>query len=156
MTFKEIVELLATDGGPIIITVMIAMTFVQISPIKINPWDALFGWLGGLLNKQVIEKIDVVEKRLDKHIQDSEEQELRQRRTTILDFSSSVIRGVNHHREKFDFMISECDSYEKYCKDNNIKNGVAEASIAEIRRIYQEHLRNGDFLTESIKEGDHQ
>ena len=46
-------------------------------------------------------------------------------------------------------MINECDQYEKYIDENKIKNGVAEASIAEIRRIYQEHLRNHDFLVES-------
>lgn len=148
MTLKEILETLLADRGPIMLGLVIALSCVQISPLKLNPWDAIFGWIGRLINKEVISKIDTVEKRLDKHVLDSERNDLKVRRTTILDFSSSVIRGVNYHKEKFDFMITECDSYEEYCRDNKIKNGVAEASIAEIRRIYQDHLRKDDFLVE--------
>lgn len=151
MTIKELFEMLMEDRGPIILIVLAAMTLVQVTPIKLNPWSALFKWFGKQINKEVIEKIDTIEKRLDKHIKDSEDSELNTRRTEILDFSSSVIRGVNYHKEKFDFMIKECDSYEKYCSDNKVVNGVAAASIAEIRRIYQEHLRNDDFLHEKAK-----
>ena len=150
MTLKEILETLVQDRGPIVLCIVIAMTLVQISPLKLDPWDQIFSWIGRHLNKEVLEKISVLEDRLDKHISESQEIELKNRRTNILDFSSSVIRGVNYHKEKFDFMIAECDNYEKYCKDNEIQNGVAEASIAEIRRIYTEHLRNNDFLSEKI------
>lgn len=146
MKLSDIVNLIIADRGPIVLALALILTVIEITPLKLNPWGALFNWVGRQLNREVLEKIDRVETRLDTHIRESEKAELRIRRTTILDFSSSVIRGVNYHKEKFDFMIAECDSYEAYCKDNNIKNGVAEASIAEIRRIYQEHLRNGDFL----------
>lgn len=148
MTVKEIAEEILRDSGPISLVILAMLTFIQITPIKLNPWSALFRWLGRQMNGEVIQKIDKVEERLDKHIADSDESDLKARRASILDFSSSVIRGVNYHKEKFDFMIQECDSYEKYCHENNIINGVATASIAEIRRIYQEHLRNDDFLVE--------
>ena len=152
MTMQQLMEMIVADRGPIVLVIVAVMTLLQVTPIKINPWSAIFKWLGKQLNTDVINKIDNVEKRLDKHIQESEESDLKARRVSILDFSSSIIRGVNYHREKFDFMINECDSYEKYCKENDIKNGVAEASIAEIRRIYQEHLRNADFLIEQSQQ----
>ena len=148
MSLQSILEMIIEDREPICLIVLIAMTLVQVAPIKINPWGSVFGWLGKQLNKDVIDKIEKVETRLDDHIKESASSELRTRRASILDFSSSVIRGVNYHKEKFDFMMAECDSYEQFCQENHIKNGVAEASIAEIRRIYQEHLKNGDFLTE--------
>jgi len=151
MTVQEILEMVVEDRGPIFLVFVILMTVIEITPIKINPWTALFGWLGKQINKGVINKIDDLEKRLDEHIKNSSEMELKARRVAILDFGSSIIRGTNYHKEKFDFMINECDSYEKYCKDNQITNGVAQASIEEIRRIYQEHLRNADFLTEKVK-----
>lgn len=149
MTIKDIAEMLMQDKGPILLTIMIMLTLVELVPIKLNPWSAIFNWFGKKLNKEVIEKIDVIEERLDEHIKDSEETDLKARRTAILDFGSNVIRGVNYHKEKFDFMIGECDDYEDYCKKHDIKNGVAEASIAEIRRIYQERLRNNNFLVEN-------
>lgn len=149
MTIQEIAESIVADRGPIILVIMLVMTFVEITPVKLNPWSAIFNWFGKRLNKELITKMDKIELSLEAHIKDSMENELKERRMSILDFSSSVIRGVNYHREKFDFMIRECDQYEEYCKKNDIKNGVAEASIAEIRRIYGEHLRNNDFLLES-------
>lgn len=149
MTIQEIAESVVADRGPIILVVMLMMTFVEITPIKLSPWTAIFNWFGKRLNKDVTDKIDKIGEKLEHHIKESEEIELKTRRMSILDFSSSIIRGVNYHKEKFDFMINECDQYEKYCKDNDIKNGVAEASIAEIRRIYGEHLRNNNFLVES-------
>lgn len=148
MSLQSILETIVENRGSIFLIIIIAMTVIQIAPIKINPWGALFGWLGKQLNKDVLAKIQVVETRLDTHIKESENSELKTRRATLLDFGSSVIRGVNYHKEKFDFMMAECDSYEKYCQENKIKNGVAEASIAEIRRIYKERLQANDFLTE--------
>lgn len=148
MTIQQLMEMVVADRGPIVLVIVAVMTLLQITPVKINPWSAILKWLGKQLNSEVINKVDNLEKRLDAHIEETQENELQARRSSILDFSSSVIRGVNYHREKFDFMIKECDRYEKYCKDNDIKNGVAEASIAEIRRIYREHLRNADFLIE--------
>lgn len=154
MTIKDLMEMVIEDRGPILLVFVIATTLIQVAPININPWSAIFKWLGGQLNTEVIDKVDKIEVRLDEHIKDSMENELKARRTSILDFSSSVIRGVNYHKEKFDFMINECDSYVKYCKENEIINGVADASIAEIRRIYQEHLRNDDFLVEKASSTD--
>jgi len=158
MTIQQLMENIVADRGPILLVFFLVMTLIQVTPIKINPWSAIFKWLGKQLNTDVLVKMDELDKRIDavekgqeEHIKESKEDELKARRMSILDFSSSILRGVNYHREKFDFMIKECDSYEAYCKKNEIKNGVAEASIAEIRRIYQEHLRNNDFLIDQKK-----
>lgn len=160
MTIQQLMENIVADRGPILLVFFIVMTLIQVTPIKINPWSAIFKWLGKQLNTDVLVKMDALEKRIDavekgqeEHIKESKEDELKARRMSILDFSSSILRGVNYHREKFEFMITECDSYEAYCKENKIKNGVAEASIAEIRRIYQEHLRSNDFLVEQTSKG---
>lgn len=160
MTIQQLAENIVADRGPILLVFFVVMTLIQITPIKINPWSAIFKWLGKQLNTDVLVKmtalekrIESVEKRQEDHVKESEKDELKARRMTILDFSSSILRGVNYHREKFNFMINECDSYEQYCKENDVKNGVAQASIAEIRRIYQEHLRNNDFLDEKSHTG---
>ncbi len=161
MSFTEIFEMLANEEGFWIGLGIFILSIIEVTPIKINPWSALFGWIGKKANKEVIDRldktdkridgvdgrIDGLDKRLDEHIVNSLETELKQRRMAILDFSSSLIRGMNYHKEKYDFMIAECDSYEKYCNENDIVNGVATASIAEIRRIYGERLRTGSFLT---------
>ena len=142
MTIQQLAENIVADRGPILLVFFAVMTLIQITPIKINPWSAIFKWLGKQLNTDVLVKMNALEKRIESvekrqedHVKESEKDELKARRMTILDFSSSILRGVNYHREKFNFMINECDTYEQYCKDNEVKNGVAQASIAEIRRI---------------------
>lgn len=153
MTLKDIFEALFKDRGPIIALFIVATTIIQIAPLEVNPWSAIFRWIGSKLNagvldkiSQVEEKVDKIEGRLDKHIEDSNTAELRARRQAILDFASSLIRGDNYNREKFEFMINECDKYQTYCKENDILNGVADISIKEIRRVHQERYRTNSFL----------
>lgn len=156
MTLKQIFEELFADRGPLIAFFLVATTVVQVAPIKLNPWSGIVRWIGDKLNSGVIKKIgevenkvDNIDARLNNHIKDSDEKDIRDRRQAILDFASSIIRGENYNREKFQFMITECDSYQKYCKDNDVINGVADASIREIRRVYDERLRNNSFLSDS-------
>lgn len=162
MTIKEIIEEIFADRGPLIALFIVATAIIQISPIKINPWSAMIKWIGKHLNTDVASKVDGVEakvdgldtriadieERLNNHIADSEAADIRERRQAILDFASSLMRNTNYNREKFEFMMNECDSYQEYCRDNNIINGVADTSIGEIRRIYNERYRNNDFLIE--------
>lgn len=155
MTIKEILEMLFEDRGPIIMLFLIATTLVEIAPIKLNPWKKLLKWFGSLFNSDVMMKLtDVdhkvgdIETRLNDHIKASDEMDLKARRSAILDFASNLMRGQNYHKEKFEFMIRECDSYEKYCRDNGVINGVADASITEIRRIHAEKLRTNGFLSD--------
>ena len=155
MTIKQIIELISKDGSSWIILIIILASLIQISPIKINPWTSFANWLGKALNKPVIaevakvnKKVEEVEKKLDNHITESENQALQSTRSEILSFGSSIISGKNYNKEKFDFMISKCDKYEKYCRENNVANGVADATIREIRRIYAFRLADGSFLKE--------
>lgn len=161
MTIKQIIDLISADGPHWIILFIIVASIIQISPIKINPWTALVNWLGRSLNKQVIDKveavnkkIDDVDKKLDDHIVESKNQELQSTRSEILSFGSSIISGRNYNKEKFDFMISKCDKYEKYCRENNVANGVADATIKEIRRVYSLRLGEGSFLKEGNAHGE--
>lgn len=155
MTIKQIIDLISADGSKWLLILFVVASIVQISPIKLNPWTALVNWLGKALNKPVIEKvehvdkkIDEVDKKLNTHIAESENQILQTTRSEILSFGSSIISGKNYNKEKFDFMISKCDMYEKYCRENNVANGVADATIREIRRIYGLRLSDGSFLKE--------
>lgn len=169
MSFKQIIEEIFTDRGPIIVVFIIMMSCIQVSPLKINPWSALVRWAGKHLNKGVVEKIDEVEgkvgevntkidsvndkvvaleNQLNEHIEIADNKEIRRQRKSILDFASNLMRGLNYSQEHFEFIIAECDSYKQYCKDHDILNGVADISIAEIKRIYNDHYRSNTFLKE--------
>jgi len=157
MSLKDIITLatvkdtLSTGG---IIFVIIA-SLLQISKININPWDKILGWLGERINTKVNERLnDMVAKvtaitvKLDEHIAESEFKEIQDTRRDILDFANACMNGRKHTKEQFDFVIKECDDYERYIERNDIRNGVVSSAIKEIRRLYEKCLQENSFLKE--------
>lgn len=135
-----------TFGGGFLV---VLFTVLQIVPIKLNPWDAILGWLGDRFNSNLLKRIKSVEKKLDQHIEESKKKELADTRLDILNFANECMRGVKHTREQFDFVITQCDEYELYIEKNNIRNGVIASAIKEIRRIYDHCIQQNDFLKEN-------
>lgn len=129
----------------IITIVIIFTTLIQISPLKLNPWDFCLGWIGDRLNSHIIKKVDALDTKLTEHIVESRDSSVKQKRERILNFVEEGMSGRRYTKETFEFMIRECDDYETYIKKNDIKNGVIEASITEIRRRYLDHVHNADF-----------
>lgn len=132
-------------------------TFVQISPIKINPWDTLLGWIGERFNSSMNKRIDLLDARINKmeeqlneHVADSKIEEVRKQREYLIDFVNEGINGKRHTKESFENAIRACDDYEHYVKVNNIENGVINSTIHAIRTKYEEHLVKADFPDQTI------
>ena len=143
---------------------------IEIIPkIKWNPWSTLFKWIGSRFNKQIDTKLETVRgeiKALDKkvdslqlevgkvqgdltdHIKESEIKSLQDIRRDILNFANSCMTGRKHTMEQFDFVIKQCDEYEAYIQKTDTKNGVIEAAIKEIRRLYEKCRHENSFLKE--------
>ena len=137
------------DGVTIgVFVLLVFLTCVQISPIKINPWDKIFSWIGKKLNKDISDKVDSIEKKLDDHIKEDEAAKLDSTRRYILSYANSCMNGKKHTREEFEFVIAKCDYYETYVESNFIKNGVAVSAINEIRNIYAKCIHENSFLKE--------
>lgn len=146
MTLQKAIDILADNWGSYVTVFVLISSVIEIVPIKINPISWIMGWLGRHLNKDVNDRLDELEKKLDAHIEESNEKDIRDRRTYILDFANSCMNDRKHTQEEFEYVIRECDKYEKYCKDNDILNGVAEDAIKEIHRIYTKCRQENSFL----------
>lgn len=150
---------------------------IEIIPsIKWNPWSSLIKWIGDNFNNKIQMKIDKkvdtlseeltkkdnglalkideinlkvdgLNTALQQHISESEVKNLQDTRRDILDFCNACMNGRKHTKEQFDFVIAECDSYERYVEENEIKNGVIAAAIKEIRRLYDKCIQEHSFLT---------
>lgn len=129
------------------ITIVFAgSVFIQIIPIKINPWDKLLKWAGDRINYNVNQKIDTLEKKLDDHIATDTARRVDDIRNTILVFANECSRGIVHSKEQFRFIVSKCDAYEQYVEDNHLKNGVITEATRLIKDTYQSRLKHDDFL----------
>ena len=129
----------------VFIIIILLMTIIQVTPIKINPWDFVLGWIGDRMNSHIIKKVDTLDQKLTGHIQESREGSIKRKRLRILAFVDDGINGKRYTKEAYENMIRECDDYEKFIKETGLPNGVIEASIDVIRTRYRQHLNDGDF-----------
>lgn len=146
----SIQDILTSSGGALVIL----MTLVQVSPIKINPWSAIGRMVGKVVNKDVIEKLEKMGEfqkdtraQLDEHIRLDDERNADLHRVYILRFNREILReNIPHTREDFVEVLSEIDFYERYCKEHpEYENNRAVLAIQNIKRTYSEKLENHDF-----------
>jgi len=158
MTVAKLVEMI--EGKSDVLTfwgviILILSVCIEFTPIKLNPWSAILGWIGSKLNARMNAKLNEIDghvkqlrQDLDKHITDSNIKELRDTRRDILEFCSSCMNGRRHTKEQFEFVIKQCDDYEEYIRTNKIRNGVVDAAIAEIRRLNMKCIQENSYLRE--------
>lgn len=140
MTLKE----LLTGGGA---TLLILATLIQIAPIKINPWSWLAKNIGKALNGEVVEKVDSLERNVEKLRSECEERAATNCRTRILHFGDEILHNVKHSKEHFDQILLDITYYEQYCNNHpHFKNNVAVATIKRITEVYEDCVENNEFL----------
>ena len=132
-------EILAGGGGVLVV----AMTLVQIAPVKVNPWSWLAAAIGRAINAEVIKK-------LDNHITMDDRRTADGPRARILHFNNELLRDINHTKEEFTEVLAEIDAYELYCREHpEYPNNRAILAIKNIQEVYMERLKRHDFLQES-------
>lgn len=149
MTLQAVWDILVGAKDKIgigILIIVVLMSFVEVSKIKINPWSWLLGIIGKKLNKEVFDKVDEIDKKLEAHIAADEKEKLETMRRDILEFANSCMTGKRHTQEQFTFVIKKCDEYEKYIEDNHIKNGEISSAIEEIRRLNTKCRQKNSYL----------
>ena len=152
MTKEEIIAWCVALGVP---------TLIQLSPLKINPWDTLckflkFLWRGFCrsLNAEVLDKLAEVESaqketkaKLEAHIRLDDEREADKVRTSILHFNNELLRDIPHTKEEFVEILSKIDWYNDYCKTHEeYRNCRAVHAISNIERVYDDRMKKHDFL----------
>lgn len=120
-------------------TIVGAITFVQITPIKINPWS----WIGKQIRKVLVGDIEKTIKDIQKEFAD---EKINNKRWQVLNFANSCRQGRLHTKEEWEHCLEELKWYESYCVQHSIPNGVMEESAKYLRTRYHDHLHNNDFL----------
>lgn len=112
---------------------------IDLTPgIKVQPVRWLIKQLGNLMNHDMKEQLDQLQKDFIEHKVDSW-------RTEILSFQSSCINHERHTKEEFDHVIDTLAKYDKYIKDHKLTNGQVDVAHEYIVDIYKECMRTNDF-----------
>ena len=121
--------------GWLLTALILLFSLIQISPVKLNPWDNIFGWVGSKLNG----KTEAQLKELHKQVRDIW---ISNHRQSILTFARECREEIRHDSEEWAHILSLADEYEVYCRKNTVSNGVVKADTEYIRGLYQELSRD--------------
>ncbi len=143
MTLNDIAIIVRDNGGIVAIGLVIIMSLVEIAPIKINPWS----WLGNMLNKGVISKMEKIEKDVAEVKKEVAESSAVTSRYRILRFDDEILHNIRHTKEHFDQILLDIDVYERFCDDHpDFKNNLAVMAIKHIKSIYEKCSKENSFL----------
>ena len=134
--FLEYIKDFVTNPSVIIVG---AITLIEVTPIKLNPWKKIFTWIRDLFMGEVISQLMELKR-------DFEETKAQDKRWHILNFARSCRQGEKHTKEEWNHAISELKEYETYTTEKQIVNGVIEENAKYLRQLYQERLKKNDFL----------
>lgn len=128
------------------ITILGAITLIQITPIKINPWTAVCKFIKKLLIGDIETKLDGISDKVNTLEKRVKEERALQARTQILRFADELYNGDHHSKEYFDDVLDNIDMYEKYCKANpDFKNNKTVMSAGLIKDTYNKLFEQHKF-----------
>ena len=136
MTLNEIFMKMTTGemAGWAVTGLVLLLSLVQVSPLKLNPWDSILGWLGKKLN-------GAAEKRLEELQKQVRDMWINTHRQSILTFARECRGDIPHDAEEWNHILSIADEYEVFCKKNTVSNGVVKADTEYVRGLYQQLSR---------------
>lgn len=151
-------EILFSSSG----VLLLLLTLVEITPLKINPWSTLAKHLGKAFNHAVIERLDKVEAqlkstedKLDGHIDKDAKDKAEEARAAVLRFNNELLRNIPHTREEYFDVLHNIDTYETFCDAHeHYENNRACFAIENIKNNYAARLKKHDFLEEQSAGGE--
>lgn len=133
---------------------VVITTLVQKLSDKYKPWTWLAEQFGKAANKEMVDKIDTLSKKvesLEEHDKEQNKQLNEERakaaRRRILRCADEIRSKVKHSKEYFDDILADISFYKNYCKENpKFENEKAVMAIELIEETYKKCCRENDFL----------
>ena len=99
-------QILNWIGQHIVHIILVLSVFIQIAPVKINPWTSLIKWIGRVLTYNINEKLIKMETNLNILSSSVDENQKDRIRWEVLDFSNSCKQGRRHSKDQFQHIIT--------------------------------------------------
>lgn len=136
-------DMFSIGGG----LVFVVLCFVQISPIRLNPWSVIAKAIGNAINADMRDELSSIQEKLDSHLDEYERVNANVSRIRILRFGNELLRSIPHTKEEFTEVMRDIDAYERYCFDHpEYPNNQAVLTIENIKQNYKTRLEKHDFL----------
>ncbi len=121
-------------AGWAVVLLILLLSLIQVSPLKINPWDRILGWIGKKLNGET-------EKNLQKLGTQVQDMWISNHRQCILTFARECRAGIDHSSDEWTNVLNTAEEYEQYVEKNHVTNGIITQDTVYLRNLYQELSR---------------
>ena len=122
------------NPGYVTVGIVILLSLIEISPLKLNPWDRLLRWIGSKLNSSTEKRLATVETQL-------RSMWINDHRHCILTFAREARSGIEHSSDEWTNVLNIAEEYERYINTSGATNGIITQDTAYIRNLYQELSR---------------
>lgn len=140
MSLTEMTGLLAALAA-------LLMTCVEVLPVRFDPWGWLFRQVGQAINSEIKVQLDDLSCEVKKLGAELKRQQAEGCRARIIRFGDELLHDTRHSKEHFDQILLDVSVYERYCDEMpGAANGVAALTIARIKQVYGDCLREHNFL----------
>ena len=113
------------------VVLFLLLSLIQVSPLKLNPWDRIFAWVGKKMN-------GATEKRLEELERQVSDMWINNHRQAILTFARECRSNIPHSSDEWSNVLNVAEEYEKYVEDRHITNGIISQDTQYLRNLYQE------------------
>ena len=136
MTITELFQKLTAGEmvGWVFTVLILLLSLIQISPLKLNPWDKLLGWFGKKMNGETEGRVKILEKQI-------REMWINNHRQCILTFARECRSNIVHSSDEWTNVLNVAEEYEKYVAENKVTNGIITQDTEYLRKLYQEISR---------------
>lgn len=98
--------------------------------------------------KETKEQLDRVQRTLDNHIKEDEDDKARNQRYRILRFYDEMCEHRRHSESHFEDILDDIDDYEEYCNRHpDFRNSRGHIAMKNIQATYDKLKANNGFLT---------
>ena len=98
--------------------------------------------------KETKQEVTDVQRQLEQHIAEDEEDKVKMARYRILRFYDELCKSEEHSESHFEDILDDIDLYENYCEAHpKFKNSRGRVAMNYIRETYHKVKSQGGFLT---------
>lgn len=154
MLLKQIWDVISNHPGTVSGIIIIFLSLVEVSKIKLNPWTALGTLIGRFLGIKALsdkldatnKKVDATNKKVDELDNKIDENDAVAARVRILRFASEIMDRRYHNKDSWDQTMIDTAKYEGYVTAHpKFKNGITEPTIEYIKDQYRERMEKNDW-----------
>jgi len=133
MTIVEVFQKITAGeaAGWVLAVIVLLFSLIQISPLKLNPWDNILSWIGKKVNGGTEKRLNEVEKQISNMW-------VNDHRQKILTFARECRADIAHSSDEWSNVLNVAEEYERYVEEKHITNGIITQDTEYLRKLYQE------------------